>query len=70
MDILKNKRDWIKWCHKNCENSKQTRPPPEYPIAAEWNIDGAECSYPIYYTLSELKDVVAKLKVYKAATVV
>ena len=62
MDTIRNKREWILWCHDNYENSRQSLPPPEYPIAAEWDIDGDECSYPTYYTLKRLKEIVASLK--------
>jgi len=62
MEILANKRDWIKWCHRDYKNSRRVTPPLEYPIAAEWDIDGQECDYPTYYTLLELKAIVAELE--------
>ena len=68
MDTIRNKREWILWCHEDRQNSRQTTPPPEYPIAAEWDIDGDECAYPTYYTLKRLKEIVASLKNMKATT--
>jgi hypothetical protein len=61
MDILRTKRDWIKWCHADAALSRHTRPPPEYPVAAEWDIDGSETTYPTYWTRKELRAILKSM---------
>jgi len=66
MNILRTKRDFIKWCHtENYSLARQTEPPPEYPIAVQSLIGSDENSYPCYWTQIELQQIVDKLKKYR-----
>ena len=69
MNILRNKRDFIKWCHTvNYSLARQTKSPPSYPVAVQSLIGSDENMYPQYWTKGELQKIVNELSIKQEAS--